>query len=193
MKPIDPNLASAGALSFPVPSVTNDEVESTLRQRERLMDIADLGLTDAETDRILRDTCAEAANALGLPIGLVTVVLDEAQYFAAQHGLDGWMQAANGTPVEWSFCRFAVATQDEFVVEDAERHPLVRDNPLVTADGLRSYAGIPLISSRGFAIGSFCVAGTEPRDFSEADLVTLRGFASTVIARIEARRRSTHE
>ena len=83
-----------------------------LRQRERLQEIADLGLTSAETDRILQEVCTQAAKALDLPIGLVTVVLDEAQHFAAQYGLGGWLEEANGTPVEWSFCRFAVATKD---------------------------------------------------------------------------------
>jgi len=168
-------------------------MQAVLRQRERLQEIADLGLTGAEADRILQEVCTQAANALDLPIGLVTVVLDEAQHFAAQHGLDGWMEEANGTPVEWSFCRFSVATKDAFVVENAEHHALVQDNPLVTMDGLRCYAGIPLISSRGFALGAFCVAGKEPRDFSENDLMTLRGFAATAIARIEARRVHANE
>lgn len=163
-------------------------MQAALLHRERLQEIASLGLTSAGTDRILQDACTEAANALGLPIGLVTVVLDEAQHFAAQHGLHGWMEEANGTPVEWSFCRFSVATKEEFVVEDAAHHALVQQNPLVTMDGLRCYAGIPLISSRGFALGSFCVAGTESRRFSDGDLMTLRGFAVTAIARIEARR-----
>jgi len=188
VNPIHPNSAASAAPGFPVPAVTDAQMQAALKQRERLQEIASLGLTSPGTDRILQDACTEAANALGLPIGLVTVVLDEAQHFAAQHGLQGWMEEANGTPVEWSFCRFSVATKEEFVVEDAEHHALVQQNPLVTMDGLRCYAGIPLISSRGFALGSFCVAGTESRRFSDSDLMTLRGFAVTAIARIEARR-----
>jgi len=193
VNPIHPNSASSAAPGFPVPAVTDAQMQAALKQRERLQEIASLGLTSAETDRVLQELCTEAANALGLPIALVTVVLDEAQHFAAQHGLDGWMEEANGTPVEWSFCRFSVATKNEFVVEDAEHHGLVQDNPLVTMDGLRCYAGIPLISSRGFALGSFCVAGKEPRDFSERDLATMRGFAATAIARIEARRATAND
>jgi GAF domain-containing protein len=180
--------AGAEPPTFPVPSVTDAQMLSALRQRERLQEIADLGLTRADTDAILQEVCTEAAQALGLPIGLVTVVLDEAQHFAAQHGLEGWLAEANGTPVEWSFCRFSVATKADFVVQDAEQHRLVQSSPLVTMDGLRCYAGIPLISSRGHALGSFCVAGTETREFSEEDMATLRGFADTALARIEARR-----
>ncbi|MDQ8158647.1 MAG: GAF domain-containing protein [Gemmatimonadota bacterium] len=173
-----------------VPSVSEATIHAAIRQQDRLQDIADLGLASADTDEILQEICTQAAQALALPIGLVTVVLDEAQYFAARYGLDGWMEAARGTPVEWAYCRFSVATGEAFVVQDATTHPLVQDNPLFTADGLRCYAGIPLISSRGFALGSLCVAGTEAREFSPADLDQLRGFAAAAIARIESRRRS---
>lgn len=187
------NAPAVGAPALPAPMVTDAQMQATLQQRERLQEIADLGLTSAETDQILQEVCTQAANALGLPIGLVTVVLDEAQHFAAQFGLNGWLEEANGTPVEWSFCRFAVATKEEFVVQDAEQHELVQQSPLVTMDGLRCYAGIPLISSRGFALGSFCVAGLESREFSENDLATLRGYAATAIERIEARRLPAHD
>ncbi len=173
-----------------VPSLSEANIDAVIRQRDRLQDIADLGLATAETDAILQEICTQAAEALSLPIGLVTVVLDEAQHFAARHGLDGWMDEASGTPVEWAFCRYSVATGEAFVVQDAATHPLVQHNPLFTADGLRCYAGIPLISSRGFALGSLCVAGTEAREFSLADLDQLRAFAAAAIARIESRRRS---
>ena len=159
-----------------------------LQDRERLQEIAALRLTEPDVEHILQDVCREASNAMGLPIGLVTIVLDEAQHFAAQHGLGGWLHEAGGTPVEWSFCRFTVAEKSAFVVEDAGRNQKVKSNPLVTQDGLRCYAGMPLITSRGHAVGSLCVAGVEAREFSERDLATLQRYTAEAMRRIETRR-----
>jgi len=168
-------------------SNTSDDV---LHDRARLQEIVDLELTSPAVDAILQDMAARSATHFGLPVGLVSIVLDEAQYFAAMHGVEGWMKDARGTPVEWSFCRFAVKERTPFVVEDATLHPLVQDSPLVEHEGIRCYAGIPLITSRGHAIGSFCVMGPERRSFSEGDIAELRGFAAEAVRQIEARRRA---
>lgn len=154
----------------------------------RLQEIADLDLFAPEVSTILSDLAREASTRLDLPLGMVNIVLDEAQYVAAHYGVGGWIAEAQGTPVEWAFCRFAVRDRADFVVEDAHVHERVKDNPLVTEDGLRCYAGIPLITSRGHALGSFCVAGTEARSFDESEMTVLRTLAAEAIRRIEDRR-----
>lgn len=160
-----------------------------LRDPARLAEIAALGLTAPEVDTVLQQTVAAAAAALNLPTALVSVVMGEAQYFAAEHGLTGWMAEAHGTPVEWSFCANAVQSGEPFVVEDARTHPLTKDNPLVTFENLRCYAGIPLVTSGGHTLGTLCVIGNEPRSFTGAELDLLRGLAKKAMARIEARRK----
>jgi GAF domain-containing protein len=154
----------------------------------RLREIVELGLLSPEADPILQETAEEAARRLKLPKALVTVVLDQAQFFAAHVGVGGWMAETNGTPVEWSFCAHAVANREPFVVEDATTHPVTRENPMVTVEDVRCYAGIPLISSRGYALGTLCVIGTEPRAFREDELGVLRELAAKAVTRIEARR-----
>ena len=156
----------------------------------RLQEIADLGLLSPDVDPILSDIAARAASALGMPVSLVSVVLDEALQVAASHGIDGlWLGETGGHPVEWSFCATSVRTRDAFVVPDALSHPEHKSNPLVTQDGVRCYAGVPLISSRGHVLGNLCVVGLEGRTVSDADLATLRGLATEAVARIEARRK----
>lgn len=155
----------------------------------RLEEIAALGLTAAEVDDVLQQTVEEAAARLNLPTALVSIVMDEAQWFAAHTGLSPWMAEARGTPLEWSFCANAVRSGEPFVVEDAATHPLVKDIPLVHLDNVRCYAGIPLVTATGTTLGTLCVIGTEPRTFSEGELDTLRGLAKRAIDRIEARRR----
>lgn len=155
---------------------------------ERLQEIVDLGLLSGEADPVLQETAREAATRLGLPISTVTVVLDEAQFFAAQHGVEGWMAESRGTPVEWSFCAHAVASRAPFVVEDATRHPAVRHMPIVPNDDVICYAGFPLISSRGHALGTLCVIGHEPHHFTQEELDILRSLTDRAVARIEERR-----
>lgn len=159
-----------------------------LKDLERLQEIAELGLDSPEVDEILDDIARQAAERLDLPTGVVSIVLDEAQYFKAMFGVDGWIGAARGTPVEWSFCRNVVIRKAEFVVEDALEDEIMKDSPLVQNEGIRCYAGIPLVTSQGNVIGSFCVSGKEIRHFSEDDLHVLRGFADLAMERIESRR-----
>jgi GAF domain-containing protein len=160
-----------------------------VKDAARLAEIAALGLTAEEVDAVLQQTVDEAAARLGLPTALVSIVMDEAQWFAAHTGLSPWMAEARGTPVEWSFCANAVRSGEPFVVEDAATHPLVKDIPLVHLDNVRCYAGIPLVTSTGHTLGTLCVIGNEPRSFSEAELETLRGLAKRAIEGIEARRK----
>ena len=84
--------------------------------------------------------------------------------------------------------RIPAATREPFVVEDATTHPLVKDIPLVHLDGVRCYAGIPLVTSRGHTVGTLCVIGHEARTFGEDEIQMLRGLARRAMERIEARR-----
>lgn len=160
-----------------------------LYDADRLAEIVELDLLDTTVDPILQDVAARAAAGLELPVSLVSVVLDEALHVAASHGIDGlWLGDTRGHPVEWSFCATSVRTRDAFVVENAEAHPYHATNPLVLQDGVRCYAGVPLISSRGFVLGNLCVVGLEQRSFTEDELVFLRTLAAEAVQRIEARR-----
>lgn len=155
----------------------------------RLAEIVELGLLSDDVDPILQDVAAAASSALGLPVSLVSVVLDEALHVAAAHGIDGlWLNDTRGHPVEWSFCATSVRSREAFVVEDATEHAYHRTNPLVTEDGVRCYAGVPLISSRGFVLGNLCVVGLEARTFTAAEVETLHQLARTAVERIEGRR-----
>lgn len=164
-------------------------VNDPLYDADRLAEIVELDLLDPDTvDPILQDVAGRAADGLGLPVSLVSVVLDEALHVAASHGIEGlWLGDTRGHPVEWSFCATSVRTRDAFVVENAETHPYHRTNPLVLQDGVRCYAGVPLISSRGFVLGNLCVVGLEARSFSQDEMVFLRTLAAEAVQRIEER------
>jgi GAF domain-containing protein len=160
-----------------------------LYDEARLQEIVELNLLSPDVDPILADLAAEAASRLGLPVSLISVVLDEALHVAAFNGPPGlWLDETRGHPVEWSFCATSVRTRDAFVVENAEEDAYHKTNPLVTQDGVRCYAGVPLISSRGHVLGNLCVVGLEQRTFSEDDVAMLRALAAEAVRRIEQRR-----
>ncbi|HET7230408.1 MAG TPA: GAF domain-containing protein [Longimicrobium sp.] len=160
-----------------------------LYSEARLQEIADLDLLSPEVDAILKDVAEQAAARLGLPVSLISVVLDEALHVAAFHGPEGlWLEETRGHPVEWSFCATSVRTREPFVVPNAPAHPYHATNPLVTQDGVRCYAGVPLISSRGHVLGNLCVVGLEAREFGEDEVSVLRALAAEAIRRIELRR-----
>ena len=152
----------------------------------RLQEVARLRLQDWAGDNVLDALVKEAAREFDLPIGLVSIVLDDAQYFAAAHGLAGWLADTMGTPIEWSFCANSVATGAPFIVEDALSHAVVSDNPLVTQDGITCYAGAPLITQNGYVLGNFCVLGSQVRTFTEREVARLEAYAARAIAHVEA-------
>jgi GAF domain-containing protein len=159
--------------------------DSAILDKERLEEIGRLDLDSNEVREILDRYVSKASGEFDLPIGLVSIVLDGAQIFASSKGLQGWIAETNGTPVEWSFCANSVESRKPFVVENATLDDRVKDNPLVAAEGLRCYAGAPMITSRGHVIGNFCVMGPEKRTFSSEEIAKLSDYAKKAILSIE--------
>lgn len=158
---------------------------SELNRYERLADLSSYDLTNPELRAELDEVSARTAEELGLPIALVTVVLDTAQLFIGGHGLTGWAAEANGTPAEWAFCAQMVRTGAPYVMPDGTKDPIHHTNPLVTEVGVRSYAGMPLVNDRGTILGGHCVLGAEPHQFTEAELAALHEATGNVMQILE--------
>lgn len=117
-----------------------------------------------------------ASVALSMPIALVSLVDAERQWFKSRVGLD-----ATETPRAISFCTHTVAQREMLVVEDALHDPRFAANPLVTgAPDIRFYAGQPVFSHDGEAVGTLCVIDTVARRFDAAARQSLRDFAGLV-------------
>jgi GAF domain-containing protein len=154
----------------------------------RLQEIAELDLFSDHLKLLVDDLAAMTSEALNLPNCAISIVLDETQFFLSLHGPRNKMvEESGGTPLEWSFCQHVVRDQAAFIVTDALANERMKDSPIVRIDGTRCYAGVPLLTSKGFVIGSFCASGTEKREFSAKDLDYLRRMAAKAVRRIEAR------
>jgi diguanylate cyclase (GGDEF)-like protein/PAS domain S-box-containing protein len=127
-----------------------------------------------------------AASLFRTPVALVSLVDRDRQFFKSVVGDD----YPRETPRGMSFCNFAVLSRDIVIIEDATRDPRVADNPLVTGGpGIRFYAGAPLITPDGHAIGTVCAIDFEPHyDVSASDIKALQHLATQTMRQMELRR-----
>ncbi len=153
-----------------------------LANLDRIRAIAAYDLFNPQLQEQLDDICRRTATRVGTPTSMVSIVLDTAQYFAGAHGLAGWIAASRGTPLEWAFCAHAVLSgQRTYVVPDATAHPAHADSPLVTGEGTRAYAGVPITAPDGQILGMHCVTTTSPRPFTDDDLAALREATDEIL------------
>ena len=159
------------------------------RENDRQDRVVDLCLTSHDQDPVFDKLVELAAACLKVPIALVSILDNQRQWFLARTGL-----APQETPRNQSFCAYAILQQFPLQVPDALADPRFRDNPLVTgAPNIRFYAGIPLVTEDGLALGSLCVIDTEPRpELSESELSILRHLAGLVMTRINTLRDTSY-
>jgi diguanylate cyclase (GGDEF)-like protein/PAS domain S-box-containing protein len=143
---------------------------------ERVAALCALDILDTAQEPRFDRLTRLAAAALSAPIALVSLVDRDRQWFKSRVGLD-----ALETPRPVSFCSHAVAARDMLVVHDAAGDARFAANPLVLgAPHIRFYAGQPVFSADGHAVGTLCVIDTVPRAFSDADRGLLRDLATLV-------------
>ena len=122
-----------------------------------------------------------ASKLCDAPISLVSLVEESRQRFLAREGL-----AATETPRSASFCQFAMVGDGIMEVTDATQDPRFTDNVLVTgAPNIRFYAGAPLVSEEGAALGALCVISDVPRP---EGLTAFQREGLTVLAQAVMRR-----
>jgi GAF domain-containing protein len=145
----------------------------------RLTVLGNIDLDNPELRDRLNVLTERTAARLGQPISLVSMVLDSAQLFLGAHGLQGWLAEVGGSPIEWSLCANVVTTGEQFVVSDAAADTRLAANPVVAADGVRAYAGAPIVVD-GAVLGAHCVVGFESHTFTDVELAELRDGADEV-------------
>ena len=147
----------------------------------------DLGVLDTAPEEDFDRFTRLAAELLGVPISMITVVDGDRQFFKSQHGLvEPWAQARQ-TPLSHSFCGHAVAARRPLVVEDARRVAELADNLAIRDMSVIAYAGVPLILRGGHAVGTLCAIDTRPRRWSDRDLRILHDLAAAVQALFDLR------
>jgi len=157
-----------------------------LSEEQRLAALAAYELMDTPPEPEFEEISFLAASLFRTPVALVSLVDRDRQFFKSVVGDD----YPRETPRGMSFCNFAVLSHDIVVIEDATRDPRVADNPLVTGGpGIRFYAGAPLITPDGHAIGTVCAIDFHPHyDVSATDIKALQHLATQTMRQMELRR-----
>ncbi|MFC5344178.1 PAS domain-containing protein [Brevundimonas staleyi] len=141
----------------------------------------------SQQDSALDDFVALAAGVCQVPTALVSFVGATEQTFPAKTGFD-----ACGTPRDIAFCDHTIRGDDLMIVPDATQDARFVGNPLVTApDGIRFYAGAPLIDPDDHHIGALCVISpiARPEGLTEFQADALRRLGRRVMQHLVQRRR----
>jgi diguanylate cyclase (GGDEF)-like protein/PAS domain S-box-containing protein len=163
-------------MKAPVPENEHQRLDALRRHR----------ILDTPPEQHLDDITRLAAFICGTPTALITLVDAERQWFKSRVG---W--AVPETSRDVSFCAHAIlqAGGGELVVADALRDERFADNPLVLGDPhIRFYAGLPLLTPKGHALGTLCVIDRVPRVLQPAQLTALRALRRAVTTEFELRR-----
>lgn len=151
---------------------------------ERIEELHGYRILDSGAETAYDDLVHLASHICGTPIALVSLVDTQRQYFKARLGLE-----ASETPRDVAFCAHAILKPDLMVVPDAATDARFADNPLVRSDPkIRFYAGSPLVTPKGHAMGTLCVIDRVPRTLDEMQREALQVLGRQVVTLLELRR-----
>ena len=140
---------------------------------ERLRALRDLDILDSDPEAEFDDLTALAADIVGVPMALVSLVDAERQWFKSRVGVP-----MRQTPRDWSFCSHAILGDGLMEIEDARCDARFAGNPLVAGPPeVRFYAGVPLRDADGHALGTLCVLDRQPRRLDSAQREALARLA----------------
>jgi PAS domain S-box-containing protein len=157
---------------------------------DRLGELHDLELLDSPPQERFERITRLAQRTFGTKIAAFSLVDEHRQFFMSRIGLE-----PRETPRDQAFCAHAILDDDVLVVRDALQDERFHDNPLVTGDPtIRFYAGAPVRTETGHALGTLCVIDSAPREWTDEDSAALADLANLVERELgTSRRQARHE
>jgi GAF domain-containing protein len=153
-------------------------------EAERLATLRAYDVLDSGPDAAFDDLARLAASIAGTPVSLVGLMDADRQWYKARVGTD-----LAESPRDISFCGWTILGSDLLVIPDATLDPRFADNPLVTAaPNVRFYAGTPIITPEGHAVGTLCVFDVVPRQLTDAQAEALRALGRQAVSLLRLRR-----
>jgi len=157
-----------------------------VNEAERLSELKEYSLLDTLPEEDYEIITRLASQICDTPIALITLLDKDRQWFKSSQGLG----EVTETPRDYSFCAHAINNPQEImVVPDSRKDDRFFDNPFVTnPPSVIFYAGVPLVTSNGNALGTLCVIDHEPKVLTNEQLTALKALSNSVIRFFELRR-----
>ena len=150
-------------------------------EAQRVAALQQLGILNTNGSEYFDSITRLAADMFGVTGCYVSLIDSDRQWFKSVAGFcsPGSIQR------DETFCNYTVQQSDVLVVEDTLLDPRFVDNPMVTGPtAIRFYAGAPLLTPDGFAVGALCVIDTQPRTLGAAEQAKLANLAALLMAHI---------
>jgi PAS domain S-box-containing protein len=155
-------------------------------ESERLAALRSYEILDTLPEESFDDLAKLAAHICGTPFAVLSLVDEARQWFKARIGVE-----QQETERDISFCAHGILQAGLLIVPDATKDVRFMDNPLVTGEPhVHFYAGAPLITAEGQALGMLCVTDSKPRNLSPSQTDALRRLAGQAVAQMELRKRT---
>jgi signal transduction histidine kinase len=153
----------------------------------RITSLHDLQILNSEPEEKYDNIAQLASYICDVPVSLITLLAEDKNWFKAKSGTDMCDSDRN-----ISFCSHAILQPDELMeIPDTLLDARFVNNPLVTTGSkIRFYAGMPIKSNIGEAVGTLCLLDTEPHSLNEKQKTALIALARQVESLFELRRQN---
>ena len=153
----------------------------------RLGAVARTGLLDTPPESSFDRLTRLAAKLLRVPVTFISLVDRDRDFYKSCYGFPEPL--ASRRQLEGAtFCHLTLGSSSPLVIDDTTVDPAHREVPTVKTLGVRAYAGIPLVDTEGFVLGSFCAIDFEPRRWTPEDVEVLEELARSTMNEIALRR-----